>query len=228
LGREPLAVGVVEGRLHIEGELRREVFLLRPAVVQVLDQLFLHGGQPLAVLVQLLEQRHVFFRVRQPVQLLAEHRHVVAGGRHALLRRAALHVEAKLADRPLIDVYLVQNAVQLFDSLFIRHCIFHLFCRDGLIIFLPAPADKPGASGEPELRVHAERQKSAASEQERPDGLCSGQQRLLLLFSIAEERHAQQFSVFIEHGKAEVSLVFLCHVLQILRGDGHLALLLPD
>ena len=123
LGLQPGAVGLVRGEIHLIIELGRNVFRPGIVVIKVLHCLLLHVRQPLAVRVQLLDQRAVARRVRKLVKPLSEDRHVLSGLLDALLGCAALHVKADLADAAGIGLDLIEPPGQLFPLLLIRHII---------------------------------------------------------------------------------------------------------
>ena len=118
---EPGGIGPVGGQVHLKGELGGDVLGLAPELIEMLDGLFLHRRQPLAVGMQLLDQLFVGLAVAQLVDLLAQNGHVPSGGLQALLRGAALHVEAHLADGMEVGLHLVQNGEELFQFLLIGH-----------------------------------------------------------------------------------------------------------
>ena len=123
-GLQPGAVGLVRGEIHLIVEPGRNVFRFGVVFIEMLHGLFLNGRQPLAVRVQLLDQRAVARRVRQLVKPLAEDRHVLSCRLDALFGRAALHIKADLADAAGIGLDLVKPPGQFFPLLLIRHIIY--------------------------------------------------------------------------------------------------------
>ena len=121
LGGQPVAVGFVGGQVHLKGELGSEILGLFVSVVKVLNSLFLHRAQTLAVLVKRADQALIFSGMGQLVELLAQNGHVLAGLGHALLRGAALHIKLQLAQAAAVCVNLLQKLEELFQFLLVGH-----------------------------------------------------------------------------------------------------------
>ena len=113
-GLQPAAVALGSGKVAFIGEGRALVFGFLPVAIQKLHGPALLVVQSRRIRVKLREQRHVALGVRQSVQALSQHGHILSGLFHALGRSAALHIKAYFAQRPAVGLRLVQNGAEFF------------------------------------------------------------------------------------------------------------------
>ena len=122
-GGQPLAVGLVHGKIPLIGKAGGNILLLAVVVVEIFHQTLLHRGQTLAVRVERLYQRNVLFTMGQLVDALSQHCHVFSGGVHAVFRSAALYIKFQLAHGVTVGAHLTENFIKLPKPLLVCHKI---------------------------------------------------------------------------------------------------------
>ena len=118
---QPFGVGAVVGEAHFVIQLCRDILFLLPRLIQVLHDLLLHRRQSLTVRVQLGYKLGVALGVREPEMPVGQNGHIRARLLHAVLRRAALHIELQLAHGTGIDAGFVEQFTQTVKFLLICH-----------------------------------------------------------------------------------------------------------
>ena len=118
---QPLGVGAVVGKAHLIVQLRRNVFLFFPRLIQMFNNLFLHLCQSVAVRVQFRYKLGIALGVREPEIAVRQNGHIGPRLLHAVLRRAALHVKFQLAYSTGVDIGFVEQLAQPVKFLLICH-----------------------------------------------------------------------------------------------------------
>ena len=109
LRREPRRVGAGFGKTHAVGEGGRNVLLLFVFAPEHLDRALLPVGEPLRIIFEGGQERHVALGVRKGKEAPTERRHIFPRLIHSLFGTGTFEVEVQFADRAIVGVGFVQD-----------------------------------------------------------------------------------------------------------------------